>query len=60
MSAYDALRQFDDNTTNYADTPEKENLYKGLSNMAAELQRLSAATARIESELQQIERKIGR
>lgn len=29
-------------------------------NLAVELQRLSAATARIESELQQIERKIGR
>jgi hypothetical protein len=60
VTAYDAQHQFEDNLAHYADTPEKQNLYNGLGNMAIELQRLSAATARIESALQNLERKVGR
>lgn len=60
MSAYDAQRQFEDNITNLGqpDPAEKLNLYRGLANMANELQRLSAATARIEQAIQQLERKV--
>lgn len=51
MSAEAALRQFEDNLRNYADTPEKHNLYNGLGNLALELQA-------IRSELQQLQRTV--
>lgn len=57
MSAYHAKRQFEDNLRNFTDTPEKQNLYNGLGNIAAELQDISATLQRLEQALQRLERK---
>ena len=57
MSAEAAKRQFEDNLRNFADTPEKQNLYNGLGNIAIELQRITAALARVEQTSQRLERK---
>jgi hypothetical protein len=39
MSAFHAKQQFEDNRLHFADTPEKQNLYNGLTNIAIELNR---------------------
>lgn len=54
MSAYAAQKQFEDNLANYVQTPEQQNLYNGLGNLATELQRISAALARLELEVARI------
>jgi hypothetical protein len=51
MSAYDAQRQFEDNVRLLPEDLEKQNLYRGLGNLASELQRITAALQRIETAL---------
>jgi hypothetical protein len=57
MSAYDAERQFEDNLKNFTESPEKVNLYRGLANIASELQNLSAAMHRLEEAIRGLQTK---
>lgn len=58
MSAYNARRQFEDNVQHFSDTPEKQNLYKGLTNLAIELERVSAQLHRIEQTTEDLKRRV--
>ena len=53
----DSQKQFEDNRLHFSDTPEKQNLYNALANIATELQYISAALQRLEQAVAQLSRR---